>query len=78
MEAIAPVRKVKSKIMDGVEKVGDKSKEKPENKKTKETNGEDKESDSATTVMTKGAGASESDSSGPCEEIQGRDSTCKS
>jgi len=62
MEAIGRVRKVKSKIIDGVEKVVDKSKEKLENKKRDEANGHHEESDSDTTVMTNGNGASASHS----------------
>jgi hypothetical protein len=56
MEAIGRVRKVKSKIMDGVEKVVDKSKERLENKRD-EINGHDEESESANTTRTSGHGA---------------------
>ena len=63
MEAIGRVRKVKSRIVDGVEKVVEKSKERLENKKKNETNGDDEESESANTTRTNGhrAGASKSD-----------------
>ena len=63
MEAIGGVRKVKSRIVDGVEKVVEKSKERLENKKKDETNGDDEESESANTTRTNGhrAGASKSD-----------------
>ena len=61
MEAIGRVRKVKSKIVDGVEKVVEKSKERLENKKD-ETNGDDEESESANTTRTNGHGASASKS----------------
>jgi uncharacterized spore protein YtfJ len=54
MEAIGRVQKVKSKIVDGVEKVVEKSKERVENKKKDETNGDEEESESAITTRTNG------------------------
>jgi hypothetical protein len=59
MEAIGRVRKVKSKIVDGVEKVV----ERLENKKKDETDGDDEESESANRTRTNGhgSGASKSD-----------------
>ena len=64
MEAIGSVRKVKSKIMDGVEKVVDRSKEMLDNKKGNENHDDYKESESteAETRSVRTTGAAEIDS----------------
>lgn len=71
MEAIGRVRKVKSKIKDGVEKAVDKSKEMLDNKKSDDADDDHDNFESGEMKITNGHGASvvESDSSGHVNKI---------
>jgi hypothetical protein len=71
MEAIGRVRKVKSKIKDGVEKAVDKSKEMLENRKSDDADDDHDNFEFRKMKITNGHGASvvESDSSGHVNKI---------